>query len=99
MDKQTMKKLKHERCQCLFQMVNNGVISLLIFATFIRCSLHIWNKKNARIMVKVRNKNEDDNLNIGHIDNHLKLAKTCHWNVNFPNICNMDDDIINLKKM
>jgi hypothetical protein len=46
-------------------------------------------------MVKVRNQNEDDSLNIGYIDNHFKLAKTCHWNVNFPNICNMNDDIIN----
>lgn len=46
-------------------------------------------------MVKVRNQNEDDTLNIGYIDNHFKLSKTCHWNVNFPNICNMHDDIIN----
>ncbi len=32
---------------------------------------------------------------IGYTNNHLKLAKTCHWNVNFPNICNMYDDIVN----
>jgi hypothetical protein len=49
-------------------------------------------------MVKVGIQNEDDSLNIGHIDNHFKLAKTCHWNVNFPNICNVHDDIINKQK-
>ncbi len=49
-----------------------------------RCSLHIWNKKNGKIIVKVRNQNEDDSLNIGYIDNHFKLAKDMSLECKFP---------------